>query len=187
MLRCIGSSSPGRVADRFQKRGDGRIEMFFIRLRYTIWAYLNQLKRQEKGKRPRTPLEGKSIDSPQSSPLASPEVPPQPSQVSPQGIIQPIQPLVSVQIGSRFSRPTVLRAKDGLKGSGAGSGSGSLVQCDPMETDCLYEDELDGIGGVVVGALEDIGKSLNRFTGGLRRFHGDLKKFVNSGTNLLIG
>lgn len=63
------------------------------------------------------------------------------------------------------------------------------IASEPPCLGCLYDDidDLDGIGGVVIGAFEEVGRGFIRLTGGLRRFQTDLKKFVNSGTNLLIG
>lgn len=166
MLRCIGSSRPGLQADRIMRRGDGRIEMFFIRTRYVLWAWLRMLKRQEKG-RPRPNFNSGQLVRPQASPtMASPEAGP---------------------------KPTASKQTSNGEVSKLVSNADLLLPCEAVTSPCFLDDgdasteELDGLGGALVGALEDVGRSFLRFTGGLRRFHGDFKRFVNSGTNLLIG
>lgn len=46
--QLIRPNRPNRPKKRPQKEvGDGRIEMFFIRTRYVLWAWLRQLSKQE--------------------------------------------------------------------------------------------------------------------------------------------
>lgn len=160
MLKCSGNSRPEVTAVGILRRNDYRQLTFFSATRYVIYQWLKQLDRQERRKRM-----GKSdrlSDSQQttSSPLAA--------EVNINSEIDKIEPIID---------------------------SASVQAINEMNNDqlclgCIFDDgleELDGIGGVVIGALEEVGHSFIRLSGGLRRFQSDLKRFVNTGTNLLIG
>lgn len=163
MLKCIGNRQPETAAIRMLNRKDHRLLNFFSSTRYVIWQWLRQLERQEnKMIKSGSKKLGHLYDSlaTASSPLVA--------RVNLNSDIHKIEPIID-------------------------AASIAAIQADPLCLGCLFDDnltdlaELDGVGGVVIGAVEDVGRGFIRLTGGLRRFQGDLKRFVNTGTNLLIG
>uniref|UniRef100_T1KQK0 Uncharacterized protein n=1 Tax=Tetranychus urticae TaxID=32264 RepID=T1KQK0_TETUR len=178
-----------------KERGDGRIEIFFVRLRWVLWQYLRQLKKQ--GSRT-LQAEGRTIFFDKEPiyikrrnyrltrlPVVS-EIDCLLFDVDCNTLVMDSSAAIPVRIPVRVPLRVPVRVSSHALDHKFIHADHDEDDDEDDDNDLLLSDS-ENIGELIADGMEDVAKTVYRFSGGFRRVQRHLNRFINSGADLILG